>query len=99
MNFDDVSEDTAKYRAISDYDAALIVRFVNNMIELNAERIIVQCEAGISRSAGVAAAILKHVYNDDSAIFKSYKYKPNMTCYNKVLTAFKCISSKCEEAE
>ena len=53
----------------------------------NVEQIIVHCEAGISRSAGVAAAILKYFTNDDSQIFDSYKYRPNTLCYRNVLEA------------
>lgn len=48
-------------------------------------RLIVQCEAGQSRSAGTAAAIMKFIYNDDSSIFNNQKYTPNMMCYRKVL--------------
>ena len=46
------------------------------------------CEAGQSRSAGVAAAIMKYLYNNDTDIFNNRYYKPNMLCYRKVLNAF-----------
>lgn len=52
------------------------------------EDIIVHCEMGISRSAGVAAALMKWFNGDDMSIFKSYKYRPNMTCYRMVINAF-----------
>jgi len=49
--------------------------------------ILVHCDAGISRSAGVAAAILKHFTGDDGAVFNSGRYFPNMWCYRKTLNA------------
>ena len=52
------------------------------------DSIWVQCEGGISRSAGVAAAILKALTNDDSQIFNNKKYCPNMLVYRKTLEAF-----------
>lgn len=51
--------------------------------------IIVHCDAGISRSSAVAAAILLHYTGDDSAIFDNERaYCPNMWVYFKVLKAF-----------
>lgn len=49
---------------------------------------IVHCDAGISRSSGVAAAILKAKTGDDSQIFNNPKYRPNMRCYRIVLDEF-----------
>lgn len=49
----------------------------------SSDYMIVQCEAGISRSAGVAAAIAKWAFGDDVFYFK--KYIPNRRCYNMVL--------------
>ena len=45
--------------------------------------IVVHCEAGISRSAGVASAIAKCFGEDDSYYFKHYI--PNMLVYNTIL--------------
>ena len=50
--------------------------------------IVVHCEAGISRSAGVCAAIMKYLTNDDMPIFDNYHFCPNMFCYRLVLNAF-----------
>ena len=57
---------------ITDADAQLIKQLLNKY-------------AGISRSSGVAAAILKASTGDDSQIFNSPKYRPNMRCYRMVL--------------
>ena len=53
----------------------------------NIDELIVHCEAGRSRSAGVAAAILKYLYKDDTPIFNNPKYNPNMLCYRAVLNS------------
>lgn len=50
-------------------------------------QIIVHCEGGVSRSSGVAAAIQKYMTGDDSEIFDSFKYRPNILCYRRVLDA------------
>lgn len=47
--------------------------------------IIVHCDAGVSRSAGIAAALLKHYNGDDSEIFDNPRYVPNMLCYRTML--------------
>ena len=54
---------------------------------LDAELILVHCEGGVSRSAGVAAALMKIFNGDDMEIFKSPRFCPNMTCYRNVLMA------------
>jgi hypothetical protein len=45
----------------------------------------VHCGAGVSRSAGVAAALGKWLNNDDGFIFNNFSYCPNFTCYRLVL--------------
>jgi predicted protein tyrosine phosphatase len=63
-------------------DASKIRQFV----EANKDRkIIVHCDAGISRSAGIAAALMKFYNGDDSMIFDSPRYRPNMLCYRLML--------------
>ena len=69
---------------MTDEDAQKIVQFINRYPNTD---IIVHCDAGISRSSGVGAAILKYFTGDDSAIFKNHHYYPNMWCYRKTLTA------------
>lgn len=63
--------------------------------------VIVHCDAGISRSSGVAAAILKFYTGSDREIFNSRKYLPNMWCYRKTLealmTAERYLDAKKEE--
>lgn len=45
--------------------------------------VICQCEAGISRSAGIAGALAKSIGQDDSYFFKHYL--PNMLVYRLIL--------------
>jgi predicted protein tyrosine phosphatase len=85
--FDDVERDENKYFSISKDQAVQIVNFVNKFWN-NVELMIIHCEAGISRSSGVAAAILKYKTRDDNFIFGNKSYVPNMKCYRMVLDEF-----------
>lgn len=76
---------------MSDDDAWKVATFVT---EHMTDRIIVHCDAGISRSGGVAAAIAKWMLNDDHEFFCSGQYRPNMWCYRKTLTALYELDKK-----
>lgn len=65
-------------------DAQKIARFVKLHED---KKIIVHCDAGVSRSAGIAAAIMKYYNCDDTPIFDSPRYCPNMLCYRLTLNA------------
>ena len=77
--------DVTESEMMTDEDARKVVRFVR---ENRDKRIIVHCDAGISRSAGVAAAISKYFTGDEGLFFRSDRYSPNMWCYTKTLMAF-----------
>ena len=87
LHFDDEVEGN---NAIKEEQARLIYKFVEEhfVLKKNCEDLIVQCFAGVSRSAGVAAAISLAIKGDDSEIFNNGRYVPNMLCYRKVLDAF-----------
>jgi predicted protein tyrosine phosphatase len=51
--------------------------------ESKIEILLVHCEAGASRSPGIAAAISKILWNDDEMYFK--KYMPNGFVYKMIL--------------
>jgi predicted protein tyrosine phosphatase len=85
LKFDDV--DSGK-SAITEVDAANIAQFIKDWQD-KVDLIVVHCEAGISRSAGVAAAIMKCLHGSDDLIFDSYRYSPNIKCYRAVLDALK----------
>lgn len=86
ISFDDTDGTVHGCKAITDMQAKSIADFIKNNIH-KVDRLIVHCGAGQSRSAGVAAAILKYFTDDDSLIFNNPKYTPNMLCYRKVLEA------------
>ena len=51
------------------------------------QRIVVHCDGGISRSAGVAGALSKALNGNDEEFF-SGRFKPNMRVYRKLLDAY-----------
>lgn len=93
LEFDDVDKDTLlqwglkveNCIAIKDDDAEKIVEFIESYKD-KVELIICQCDAGISRSAGVAAALAKVLNNNDKWVFRFYV--PNRTVYGKVLEKY-----------
>ena len=89
LQFDDVTEENARPEDVlmSDSDAAKIKDYVLRYKD-RVECIIVHCEVGVSRSAGVMAAIQKYLTGDDSDIFNNGAFSPNMYCYRMMLDAF-----------
>lgn len=82
LAFDDVEEQYGDEKPISELQAKQIVEFVEDYKD-SIDLIIVHCDAGISRSAGVCAALSKWLVNEDKRFFSGYV--PNMKCYNTVL--------------
>lgn len=67
--------------------AKKIVKFVKDQ---EVDTFMIHCDAGISRSSGVAAALGMHYNNDDSDFFRANpygyrRYSPNMLVYRTVL--------------
>jgi predicted protein tyrosine phosphatase len=87
LEFEDM-EDNPNYRTTVDIklfnrrQAQQIKRLVENV---DPEMVVVHCEAGISRSAAVAAALSKHYNGDDSGLWTSPRYNPNKLVYNVLL--------------
>ena len=77
----------APYGCITDADADQIVAFVHE-IAGKTDKLIIQCEDGVSRSAGVAAAIMAHFSDEKWHVWNHPNYRPNVTCYRKVMAAF-----------
>jgi len=69
------------YKLFTDEMAKKVWRFVNRHKDV--EAILCNCQAGISRSAGMIAGIKKALGYDDADIFK--KYLPNRLVYRKVV--------------
>ena len=91
--FDDVEDDSVPgCTPMSDAQAALIADFLEELTASEPATLIVHCSAGISRSAGVAAAIHDAlgwpVANArDNDVFRDGKFAPNMHCYRTMLRA------------
>lgn len=69
-------------RPFREQDALLVKEFLEQ-VEGDIETLICQCEAGISRSAGAAAAISKARTGDDQRFFEWYH--PNRLVYKTLL--------------
>lgn len=65
-------------------DFRRIAKFVR-LCDYKGLDIICQCEAGISRSAGTAAAILEYFEQDGLSVFSDYRYAPNQVFFNNLL--------------
>ena len=83
--FDDVEGN--EKNCMTREDAEKIIDFVNQNLN-TVNEIIVHCGAGVSRSAGVCAALMLIVNGDDSEIFNNPRFCPNMHCYRLVLEAY-----------
>ncbi len=64
-------------------DAKNVWRLVAKLQERGADLILLHCDAGGSRSPGIAAAIAKILNGDDAEWFK--RYTPNMFVYRTML--------------
>lgn len=91
LEFYDISYNSQEifksYEPMADEDAVKIRDFVLKWKD-KIDTIWVHCDAGISRSSGVAAGILEALGEDNSYIFDSKMYFPNLLCYRKTLNAF-----------
>lgn len=85
LAFDDVTTYHEYYYPITEQQARKIAKFVMRYKD-SVEQIVVHCDAGISRSAGVAAAIAKYLNLNNDRFFKE-PYDPNKTCYDMVLSS------------
>lgn len=91
LDFYDISYNSQEifkgYEPMFDEDAVKIKNFVMKWKD-KVDTLWVHCDAGISRSAGVAAGILEALGEDNFCIFDSKMYFPNLLCYRKTLNAF-----------
>ena len=65
-------------------DAPKIAKYLYQKMK-EGKDIICQCDYGISRSAGCAAAIMQRWGGNAIKVFSNYRYTPNQFVYNKVL--------------
>lgn len=96
LQFDDVdNENMAGCTPMDETQAQLIVNFIDEFCTTDVTSLIITCSAGISRSAGVAAALhealgweIRNAYESD--VFADGKFSPNMHCYRMTLRAMDC---------
>lgn len=88
LTFDDVESDDEfdDCHGIAKEDADAIVDFFVNTPD--DAIIIVQCDGGISRSAGVAAALLHIDHGGEDFIFMNPLMCPNKLCFTTVLQSY-----------
>ena len=67
--------------------ARKVIAFVNKHMD-SIETIICQCDGGISRSSGIAAALGSILNGHDSWVFNSEEYVPNMFVYRMIMNAY-----------
>lgn len=80
-----------------DEEAREIVDRVEFWRQKGVDFVVCHCDAGISRSAGVAAALSKHYNGTDFEFFnREGRYRPNMLVYKKVLNALHETQKACE---
>lgn len=91
LTFDDYDFDSKT--SMKPSDAYEIVEFLKNNIGF-VDELVVHCLMGISRSAGVAAAISKHLYDDCTEIFESSKMDANMHCFDITYNALNKLLNK-----
>lgn len=91
--------DTDKDHSVDAFDIKLVAitreqgREIKEFVETwkdKVEAIVCQCEAGIARSSGAAAAIAVCLDGTgaDNDIFRNPKYHPNMKVYRTIMNAF-----------
>lgn len=87
LAFCDLTKEDSEIDCMSYEDGVKVAEFVNEWYE-KVDTIIVHCDGGISRSAGVCAAIMRVKEGDDWVVFDSSTKHPNMTCYLRTLKGF-----------
>ena len=81
LGFHDIDKSLKEYKIFSKKDAYKIFEFLK--LNKSIKNIVIHCDAGISRSPGVAAALAKIFNKDDSLYFKTYL--PNRLVYKTML--------------
>jgi len=78
--------DTAMAQRIKDFVMMKVWTHMGRHLDDSRLIVVVHCEAGISRSSGVAAALSKHFNGDDTVFFSNAsKYLPNRLAYRLLL--------------
>lgn len=95
LKFDDITNkdedclirEGKQYKLFSREIAEEILSFFYS-IKDKVKIILINCDAGISRSSAVAASLLKIYKNDDSEIYDSFLYRPNTLVYRTMIDTY-----------
>ena len=94
LAFDDVEADDplmflqgSKEHCMTHKDAMLVRAFVKHWFE-RVDMIIVHCDAGVSRSAGIVSALMQIYDSKGWVMWKTQSKSPNMTCFLRTLEAY-----------
>ena len=79
----DTQSEATEAPLFTEHDAENILSFIQNE-KHKIEILLVHCEAGISRSPAIAAALSLIIDGDDKYFFKP-PYRPNMMVYRTIL--------------
>lgn len=91
LEFNDA--ETEQEGGITYSDAKKIAEFIRHVAHRDdVNTVVVHCDAGSSRSPGVAAAIAKYYFGDDSKFFE--RYTPNHRCYSLIIEELFCEDTK-----
>ena len=91
FEFDDLDrmpkEGSATYEALGKpilFQPEMAQKVIKKLKDTEVQAVIVHCEAGVSRSAGLAAALSNHFNEDDTEYFSgaATMYAPNVYCPN-----------------
>lgn len=85
VSFDDADKRVDDEILMTHDDAKKIIDFVNRYRQ-NVDQIVVHCEAGMSRSAGVMAAIREWLDGDKFSVWNNPMYHPNRHCYRTMIS-------------
>jgi hypothetical protein len=77
-----------RYKIFKPRHAQQILDFFTKGQREGIDLCICQCDAGISRSAGVAAALSYILTQDDAWVFKDPRYMPNRLVYRTILDTY-----------
>ena len=87
MQFDDVYED--EQNAMTAAQAEELASWIEYFFDhVDCEQMWVHCEAGVSRSAAIAAATARCLFGDDTSIFANPRFYPNKHVYFLMCEAF-----------
>ena len=86
------TEDSKGVDSVSEKDIETIVDCLNNC---KYENVHISCDEGVSRSSAITAGLLKCLGRDDSYIWKSTDYRPNVLVYKYMLKYFSPSGPSC----